>query len=57
MVKTILILMILSGRQWEPVHAVEYPTQAACEAAAAVNTEPGWTGRKKAVCVPKFVAH
>lgn len=55
----ILVVMILSGREWTPIHVIEYPTEAACQAAAKANTStssfgPFHTGTKQGVCVPKL---
>ena len=51
--KTVLIVMLLSGRIWEPLYVVEYPTEQACMAAAKAGTDTSWISRSKAVCVPK----
>ena len=59
--KTLLLVLILTGREgYSPQYAVEYPTEAACIAAANKGTEAYGragppVGHIKAVCVPKLL--
>ncbi len=54
---TYLVVMLLVGRMWEPTYVVQYPTEAACQAAAKARTDPINFGRRRAVCVPALPNH
>lgn len=49
--KTLLIVMVLVGRNWTPQYAVEHRTEISCTQAAAKYPE-SWNATIKAICVP-----
>ena len=51
----LLIIMVANGRSYNetPSYAVEYPTEAECQAVAATYPTKG-INFEKAVCIPKF---
>ena len=51
----LLIIMVANGHSYheQPMYAVEYPTEAACQAVAATYPTKG-VNFEKAICIPKF---
>lgn len=51
--KIILVFMVLSGRWFEPVYVIRFPTEQAC-ADEKSKYRDDWRSNIKAMCVPEI---
>lgn len=49
---TMLVVMLLVGRTWTPIHVVQFTNEAACQAEATRLSPSRWNASSMAVCVP-----